>query len=106
MLNQKIFLGVGNYIRADALYLSKINPFIEIKKLKDEELIILIKNIKKVMKESYKSQLKCYLGTKYYKYENLTPCYKFKVYHRLYTDKKEKVLKKKINGRTIWYVKN
>ena len=31
LLNQKIFLGVGNYIRADAIYMSKLDPFLKIK---------------------------------------------------------------------------
>ena len=105
LLNQKIFLGVGNYIRADALYLSKLDPFMEIKNLKDNDLMILIKNIKKILNESYNIQLKCYNNSKYYKYENIAPCYNFRVYGRLFTDKNEKIYRKKINNRTIWYVK-
>lgn len=106
LLNQKIFLGVGNYIRADAIYLSKLNPFLEIKNLSDDDLKLLIKNIKKILNNSYNSQLKCYLFRKYYKYEDMVPCYQFKVYSKKITNKGEKVYTKKINKRTIWYVKN
>ena len=104
LLNQKIFLGVGNYIRADALYMSKLNPFMKISEINDEQLIKLIKNVKKILNESFNIQLKCYNNLKNYKYENIAPCYNFKVYGRKKTSKNETVLTKKINGRTIWYV--
>ena len=35
----------------------------------------------------------------------MTPCYKFKVYSLNETNKKEKVYRKKVNGRNIYYVK-
>ena len=38
LLNQKLISGVGNYIRADALWLAKINPFKETKKLTENEI--------------------------------------------------------------------
>ena len=38
LLNQKLISGVGNYIRADALWSAKINPFKETKKLTDDEI--------------------------------------------------------------------
>lgn len=106
LLNQKIFLGVGNYIRADAIYLSKLNPFSKIKDINDEQLRLLIKNLKIIFNKSYKSQLNCYLSKKYYIYENMVTCYKFKVYSLKFTKNNEKVFTKKINNRTIYYVKN
>ena len=33
IVNQKIISGLGNYLRADILWLSKINPFKKVKKL-------------------------------------------------------------------------
>lgn len=38
LLNQKIISGIGNYIRADALWLSKINPFKLTKKLTENNI--------------------------------------------------------------------
>ena len=38
LLNQKLISGVGNYLRADSLWLSKISPFRKIKNLENIEL--------------------------------------------------------------------
>jgi formamidopyrimidine-DNA glycosylase len=38
LLNQKLISGVGNYIRADALWLAKINPFKLVKDMSDNEI--------------------------------------------------------------------
>ena len=45
-MNQKIISGIGNYLRADILYLSKINPFRIINKLTDKEIEIIFNNSK------------------------------------------------------------
>ena len=41
IVNQKIISGVGNYLRADALWMSKLSPFRKISKISDKELEIL-----------------------------------------------------------------
>lgn len=46
LINQKIISGIGNYLRSDILYISKINPFRKVKNLKDNELLIIYKNSK------------------------------------------------------------
>ena len=46
LLNQKVISGVGNYLRADSLWLSKISPFRKVKNLSDEELKKLYHNIR------------------------------------------------------------
>lgn len=46
LLNQKIISGVGNYLRADVLWLSKISPFRKVKDLTDKELEKIYKNIR------------------------------------------------------------
>lgn len=38
LMNQKIISGIGNYLRADILWLSKVNPFKKVSKLTDTEL--------------------------------------------------------------------
>jgi len=45
IVNQKIISGVGNYLRADALWMSKISPFRKVKDVKDDELDILYKSL-------------------------------------------------------------
>ena len=103
LLNQKVLAGVGNYIRADALYLSKISPYRKIKDLSDKDITNLLKSIKKVITRSYNCQLKIALGE--YDYKRMTACYKFYVYSRKTTAKGEKVLHAKMkNDRTIWWV--
>lgn len=44
-VNQKIISGVGNYLRADALWMSKISPFRKVKDVKDTELELLYKSL-------------------------------------------------------------
>ena len=46
LLNQKLISGVGNYIRADALWLAKVNPFKTIKKITDDEIKKLYHSLK------------------------------------------------------------
>ena len=47
-MDQKITCGCGNYIRADSLYISKINPFRKISDISDLELENIWKNLQKV----------------------------------------------------------
>jgi len=56
LMNQSIFAGVGNYIRAEALYISKISPWRTANSLLDEEIYSLCDNIVIIMQESYKHQ--------------------------------------------------
>ena len=46
LLNQKLISGIGNYLRADSLWLSKISPFRKIKNLENFELFKLFHNIR------------------------------------------------------------
>lgn len=88
MLDQKIFAGMGNYIRAEVLYDTKIDPFCEFNKVPKKYWKKIYKSYKKITKKSYESST----GNKY--------DFKFKVYRR--NDKKD-VIGKKIKGRTLWY---
>jgi len=38
LMNQKLVSGIGNYLRADILYLSKVSPFRKVNKITDAEL--------------------------------------------------------------------
>lgn len=66
LMNQSIFCGVGNYIRAEALYRAKINPWKWGKELSEEELSNLMQHIIDVMQESYKLQ-----GASFNSYQNV-----------------------------------
>lgn len=46
LMNQKVISGIGNYLRADILYISKISPFRKVNKLTDEEIEVIFKNSK------------------------------------------------------------
>lgn len=66
LMDQSIFAGVGNYIRAEALYRSKISPWRRGYSLNISERNLLLDEIVKVMKESYQSQ-----GATIYTYKNV-----------------------------------
>jgi formamidopyrimidine-DNA glycosylase len=44
LMDQKIISGIGNYLRADILWLSKISPFRKVKDLTDSELEVIYNN--------------------------------------------------------------
>ena len=46
IVNQKIISGIGNYLRADILWLSKINPFRKVKRISEQELENIFNNSK------------------------------------------------------------
>lgn len=56
LMNQNIISGVGNYIKAESLWYSKINPHALIKDLTDENLETLRKAILFVVNKSYQEQ--------------------------------------------------
>jgi len=53
LLDQKTISGVGNYLRADLLWLSRISPFRKVKDLTDKELELLYRNIRLLTWSSY-----------------------------------------------------
>lgn len=55
LMNQRIISGVGNYIRAEALYKSKLSPYRKIKDISDSQMRILYKSIVDIIKASYKA---------------------------------------------------
>jgi len=56
LLDQKIFAGCGNYVRAEALYRAEVNPWIPAKSLDDVRLLNLCNHVKDVLNESYQAQ--------------------------------------------------
>tara|TARA_B100000767_G_scaffold270498_1_gene294295 strand:+ start:2843 stop:3643 length:801 start_codon:yes stop_codon:yes gene_type:complete len=55
IMDQRYFPGVGNYIKSESLYASKIHPEEKWGNLNNEIIINLIRNIQSVMSNSYKS---------------------------------------------------
>lgn len=56
LMDQSLFAGVGNYIRAEALYLAKMSPWRPSNKLNKEEFMGLVDALISVMQDSYKHQ--------------------------------------------------
>tara|TARA_R100000808_G_C2155555_1_gene168656 strand:+ start:9934 stop:10737 length:804 start_codon:yes stop_codon:yes gene_type:complete len=55
LMDQSVVAGVGNYIKADSLWLSKISPYRRVIDMSDQELISLNRSIQLVMRESFES---------------------------------------------------
>ena len=53
IVNQRIISGVGNYLRADALWMSKISPFRLVENITDNELELIYKSIRALMWGDY-----------------------------------------------------
>jgi len=53
LLDQSVVAGIGNYIKAESLYLARISPFKKVEDLSDSNLKMLNKSIKSVMRESF-----------------------------------------------------
>lgn len=64
MMDQKRVSGIGNYLRAEILYQSKISPFRLLTDLSDKDIKTLYDNSLNVMFRSYKQKGKYYQGTR------------------------------------------
>ncbi len=53
VMDQSVISGVGNYLKAESLYISKISPHRACKSLSDQEIILLNESIKKTIRASY-----------------------------------------------------
>jgi formamidopyrimidine-DNA glycosylase len=104
LLNQKIVAGSGNYLRADALYLAKINPFVKPSELTDDKLKTLYSCLRQLAWYHYDEDQGKKLGIikKNIKFNLITDRIFF-----VYSQKKDiqgfDVYRKDINGRTIHY---
>lgn len=55
LMNQNIFPGIGNYLRAEILYASKVSPLRPLKDVTYDELKEILKNGREIMLRSYES---------------------------------------------------
>lgn len=89
LMDQRIFCGVGNYIRAEALFIAKLDPQMPAMELTAPQAALLWQSIHQVAVSAFKLK---------HKYVDL--CYR-----RQMTDDQRKVTKFiDSNGRTMWYV--
>lgn len=82
IMDQSIIAGVGNYLKADVLWATKIYPLANVIDLSDEILIELCENIKKIIRASYQSggaTIQTFSGIEYEKGNYSS---KFLVYNR------------------------
>ena len=118
IMDQKVSAGVGNYIRAEALYIAKLDPFKKIKDIKKDKLVELWNILKQVGWLYYNENKGKKLGiinNKYklynlYKKSGPSKYKREQGYFLVYQQKEDplgnKVITDVINGRTIHYVKN
>lgn len=55
LMNQKTVAGVGNYIKAEVLWLSRISPMRKVEDLSESDILCLKRNIESVSRVSYES---------------------------------------------------
>ena len=55
LMDQSVVAGIGNYVKADSLWLAKISPHRNVEDCSDKELKNLNNSIKKVLRESFKT---------------------------------------------------
>jgi len=105
LMEQKIISGIGNYLKSEVLYDSKISPFRKIEDISDKELKSLFKSIKTIIVKSYNCN-----GATIRNYSDLANnigeyCFSFKVYNQIKDKNGYNVLKSKTNdGRTTHWV--
>lgn len=107
LMDQKIFAGVGNYIRSEVLYLTSIHPNTIIRNLSDNQLGALCENIISVANDAYLAggaTIRTYSDL----YGNVGTFYnQFKVYGQKKDPYGNEVSKlTAADGRTVHYVKS
>ena len=110
LMNQKCISGIGNYLRADILWLSQINPFRLIKDLTDDEIYIIFYNSRLLTYGDYDRDKAIILGI-IKKKDKIPQDYErdFFVYDQEYDIYNNKVIKEELyegsQKRFIYYVK-
>lgn len=109
LMDQKFLAGIGNIYSDEILYRAKVNPLKKAKELKDKEIKLIFKQIKKVLKEAIQkrgSSVEYYLDA--FGEKGV-----FEKFHKVYQKEGEKcercgaVIKKiKLNGRGCRFCPN
>lgn len=101
LMSQEILAGVGNYLRAEGLYQTKIYPYAKVKDLSDQVLHQLYKNLVKIAQQAYRIQKSNFL-------EN-APYEDFQQYMKIYNKKHDpdgNPVTRTAGTRTTWWVKS
>lgn len=111
LLDQKIFCGIGNYIRNEALYMVKIHPSTNSSEIKKENAEKLYDKIKYVIFSNLcelliNDKIKIPRFIKNILPINLQIPYRFRVYGREKDMYGNKITREKIAGRWAYYVKS
>ena len=106
LMDQSVVAGIGNYIKSEALWLSKISPHLKVEDINDDRLSVLNKAVQTVMKESFVSggatikSYKDFSGNENYDYSS-----RFMVYNQKSDPDGNEVKKEKTpDGRTTHWV--
>jgi formamidopyrimidine-DNA glycosylase len=105
LMDQSVVAGVGNYVKADSLWLARLSPHRKVDSLSLEEFEALNESIKRVLRASYESQgatIKSYKGfdDESGGYGNELLCYGRKTDE----DGEEIIKEETLDGRTTWWV--
>ncbi len=115
LLKQEIICGIGNYIKNESIYMTRLNARIKTSSLTDDNIINLYWNILTVAYSNLiemleTSKIKKYLDLNKQTYlkliSNLQVPYKYKIYGRTETDEGEHVYKIKVSGRDSYCTKD
>ena len=101
LMDQKVISGVGNYVKAESLWLAGINPLNTVSEITDGDLMLLNSAIKDVMRSSYKSGGATFLTHKNFSGEKGDYSSRFLCYNRKIDAEGHKVIKTQTpDGRT------
>lgn len=109
LLDQKLLSGVGNYLRAEALYIAKIDPFQTLLDLTDDQLGTLYSTVRNIALHFFGITPNAQIQKLYGKaspsdYISISYQTNFLIYGKTIGPKGEMIRKQKLNGRTLWYV--
>ena len=105
LMDQGIVSGVGNYVKADSLWLSRLSPHRKVDSLSSEEFELLNDSIKRVLRTSYESHgatIKSYKG-----FDDESGGYgeRLLCYGREKDEDGEEIVREEtLDGRTTWWV--
>jgi len=106
LMDQSVVSGVGNYIKSEALYRSRISPWRNVSEITAKEYIDLHESVLLVAKESYQSQ-----GATISTYRNVdgnsgTTQFNFQIYSKKFCPSGHSVSKDQTpDGRSSWWCK-
>jgi len=105
LMDQGIIAGVGNYVKADSLWLAKLSPHRKVDSLCQEEFESLNDSIKRVLRDSYQSQGATIKSYKDFDDNEGSYGEAFLCYGRSRDEDGEEVIREEtLDGRTTWWV--